>query len=295
MTGEPRVLLLHDMGGGEARLVTADIYGQNPNFESLGIPLFPIVKPFYPERRDVGVDLVAAGLANALPAEMTTVLMSEGAILDGRNLVERYAQAESNAREHHLGRYETDAERLVRLVLERDLPGVKAMIEKGVDVNAPSCAYPAPQLPLRAALDTKNMELVRLLVAHGASYLDGEGRAWPWETGLVSGKVVEYMLELKAPLPRGQAAALLVTNLARDNELQALGQLLDAGIAFNVRFGQGSTPLMIAARDGTLEGVKLLVNHGADVHAKDDFGKTAADWTKKKDIREYLMNISAGK
>lgn len=46
--------------------------------------------------------------------------------------------------------------------------------------------------------------------------------------------------------------------------------------------------------EGSVEIVSLLLDWGADIHAKDDSGKTALDWTLKKGRSEvYLVLKSA--
>ncbi len=59
-----------------------------------------------------------------------------------------------------------------------------------------------------------------------------------------------------------------------------MSALLAHGAQVNTRNNKGVTPLMIAARTGNLQTVKLLLTHGADPNLKDNTGKTAADYAR---------------
>ncbi|KAK2092649.1 Ankyrin repeat domain-containing protein 53 [Saguinus oedipus] len=69
----------------------------------------------------------------------------------------------------------------------------------------------------------------------------------------------------------------------RDNTSVALPciyYLLEKGAALNVRTCNGSTPLHLAAREGLLDCMKVLVQSGANVHAQDAMGYKPIDFCK---------------
>ncbi|XP_037592073.1 LOW QUALITY PROTEIN: ankyrin repeat domain-containing protein 53 [Cebus imitator] len=69
----------------------------------------------------------------------------------------------------------------------------------------------------------------------------------------------------------------------RDNTSVALPciyYLLEKGAALNVQTCNGSTPLHLAAREGLLDCVKVLVQSGANVHAQDAMGYKPIDFCK---------------
>jgi ankyrin repeat protein len=54
--------------------------------------------------------------------------------------------------------------------------------------------------------------------------------------------------------------------------------LLDESAYIDAESPNGTTPLMMAARYGSPEAVKLLIEEGADVHLKNQIGLTALDF-----------------
>src|SRR2546428_7317609 len=64
----------------------------------------------------------------------------------------------------------------------------------------------------------------------------------------------------------------------RVNDLAKLQALVKAGPSDAAKDERGITPLMYAAAAGSLEAVKLLVEAGADVNARNDMNSTALMW-----------------
>lgn len=73
--------------------------------------------------------------------------------------------------------------------------------------------------------------------------------------------------------------------------------LLDAGANANARSQiSGNTALFLAAYRGRMDVVKLLVEHGADVNAKDDGDSTPlqdAAWSGQTEVVRYLLEQGA--
>src|SRR5262249_33826467 len=69
---------------------------------------------------------------------------------------------------------------------------------------------------------------------------------------------------------------------AYNGNLNQVKLFLDAGAPVNVADGRGLTALMMAAnsRNKNPEVVRLLLDRGADVAPKEEFGRTAADWAR---------------
>ncbi|KAK3926707.1 L-asparaginase [Frankliniella fusca] len=75
-----------------------------------------------------------------------------------------------------------------------------------------------------------------------------------------------------------QVAALLIPSVtcaaAARPGTASLAALIDAGADPAAATMEGRTPLHVAAYEGNLEAVRLLLQHGARVHVKDRFGRT---------------------
>src|SRR5262249_51902604 len=61
----------------------------------------------------------------------------------------------------------------------------------------------------------------------------------------------------------------------RANDLRQIRTLLDMGVSPNAPGPDGITPLMAAAETGSVEAMKLLIDHHADLNAKNTYGSTA--------------------
>src|SRR4051794_7913796 len=75
----------------------------------------------------------------------------------------------------------------------------------------------------------------------------------------------------------GQDAADRYYQAIRINSLAELKSLVKAS-GVDVRDKRGTTPLMLAALNGSLDAMKVLVEAGADVNAKNSFDATALMW-----------------
>ncbi len=88
-----------------------------------------------------------------------------------------------------------------------------------------------------------------------------------------------------------------LTTAVRHKDIQRVATLLSEGVKVDERDeGAEQTPLMWAARTGSLAIVQNLLNHGAAVNAKDDFGATALDIALSKkhaQIVKLLTNQGA--
>ncbi len=67
----------------------------------------------------------------------------------------------------------------------------------------------------------------------------------------------------------------LITTVKSTNDVVQLKALLDEGADVNAKDNYGRTVLMSAVERNRVEMIKALLERGADVNAKDDMGKTA--------------------
>jgi ankyrin len=123
------------------------------------------------------------------------------------------------------------------------------LLDRGADVNTRRKDH---QTPLHVASYIGNVEIVRLLLKHGA---DLEA-AW--------GDYGEKPLHLVSYSKYG----------SQEDGLRVAQLLLERGADANIRRSDHWTPLHLASRWGKLDIVQLLIHHGAEVNAVDNLGKT---------------------
>jgi ankyrin repeat protein len=153
----------------------------------------------------------------------------------------------------------TDAT-LVDAVRQRDRDAVRALLKRGVDVNAPQ-ADGATALHWAAHLD--DLETADLLIRAGANVnTANDFGATPLWVACVNGS---------APM---------------------VEKLLGSGADPNAALPSGETPLMTASRAGRVEAVRLLLAHRADVNASEHLrGQTALMWAAAEQHPEVVRTL----
>jgi ankyrin repeat protein len=146
------------------------------------------------------------------------------------------------------------------------VPMVRQNIEHGVDVNADPPMNRAPlvrKTALAQAIDTGNLELVRLLVDAGA---DVNGR---WPANANGNAAVGYD---RPPLSYAVCALPKPGSMEIDQSTAIVSLLLAHGARVGELSVGGVTALHLAAQCGTVATLEALVAAGADVN-----GRTAAN------------------
>jgi len=154
-------------------------------------------------------------------------------------------------------RDEDAATALMHATADADLPMMKLLLEEGADVNAASKSGATALV-----WAVHDLEKVKLLLKHGAKDLD--------------------------------AALLAAADIPGDTPVLKL--LAEKGA--NLHYSQaGFTPLMAASRAGTLNAVRYLMDHGADVRARTKSGYTAlyaaASWPGQAAVIQTLLEHGA--
>ena len=206
-------------------------------------------------------------------------------------------------------------------VIAGDAGKVRTLIRAKADVNytesisSKDGAYLDEWSPLMSSVLAGNLEIMKLLVAHGAwvnylnskvinslwlaanngrldmvRFLAGKGAyinnrnfedVSPLMAAAMNGHdaVAAYLVGIKADLNLRNKNGDSALMLAIENDHMSIARLLiESGAAINIRDRSGATALMIAVVEGDAEIVRLLLEHKADPAIKSDSGKTALDY-----------------
>ncbi|ANB59930.1 ankyrin repeat domain-containing protein [Anoxybacteroides amylolyticum] len=154
--------------------------------------------------------------------------------------------------------------------------------------------------PLHYAIDSGDIELVRLLVQHGADVnATNEAGTTPLMKAAQFGQteIVKFLYAHGADINRtddqGETA---LSKAVEGNQVATVQFLLQAGANVNIKTTIGKTALMTAAEYGYDNLVSLLLRHGADVNVKDKTGNTAlslAQYWKHESIIRQLKQKGA--
>ena len=147
------------------------------------------------------------------------------------------------------------------------------LILAGADVNL---GISQKQFPITEAAAKGNLEVVRSLLRFGANpeIKDGTGMtAFGWALKNNHADVLALLNEAGIEGQRDSLDEQMLT-AAEEGDAAAIARHVKAGANVNARdtrdATKGRTPLMLAARKGHLDAVKVLIEFGADVNASDD-------------------------
>lgn len=207
-----------------------------------------------------------------------------------------------------------DANKLIAAIREEDIPKAHLLLESGVDpnqTNIPVSNYWTffeftATRPISVACSTGNLELVQLLIAHGATAEHIEHTGWSplretlMQTDADDLKIVQLLLAEGADpqaIESGDtavfAAARMYPMLFGDDDyttnysdtvgkkITAIVDLLLTDQHVDMRSESGNTLLMYAAQRGNYALVEYLLTHGCDTTLVNSQGDTARDLAVK--------------
>lgn len=188
----------------------------------------------------------------------------------------------------------------LRVAVENnDFKAAELLIAHGAD---PKYSPHTLKGPLFAAINQSNFEMIDLLVQNGAdlngSYFDGEGYIFPLYLS-PNDETFEHLLKLGANpnifLDQEKELSLLIT-LIGHKQTNRIAIALEQGADPNFRSDANiAIPLHFAARINYVDGIELLLRHGADLKAKDRWSLTALDHARNKSSNEAVaVLIKAG-
>lgn len=174
-----------------------------------------------------------------------------------------------------------------------DIETVRTWLEGGMD---PDYVGNSVGTGLMIAAWNGNIPMMALFVSHGADVnkVNGFGEqalmfaAWNGHTA-----AVRWLLSHGAGAKReaGQWSALHYAVFAGRGETMRL--LIESGADINARSPNGSTVLMMAAREGHLDLARALVEAGADRKAVNEHGDGALEWAMRHNHLRVAQAISS--
>jgi ankyrin len=163
-------------------------------------------------------------------------------------------------------------------VLQGKKEVVRALLQKGVDVNVPQIDGTTA---LHWAVRADDLEMTDLLLRAGAraSATNRDG-ATPMQLASLNGsaamigRLLKAGVDANAPLSSSGDTALMLA--ARTGKAEAVKLLLDSGAKVDARESWGdTTALMWAVAEGNHAVVRLLIDRGADVNLRSRFVPSA--------------------
>ncbi|WP_374758345.1 ankyrin repeat domain-containing protein [Thermonema sp.] len=179
--------------------------------------------------------------------------------------------------------------------IEENMPGlVKSLIEDGMDPNGLDSV---DVQPLTLAIQMDNLPIAQLLVSLGADVnLENWNRETPLMVAVMNSSLpfIEFLLEQGAITQvdniEGYTPLLMAIWKSYD-PLSIVRLLIEKGGANpNDTDYDGRSALMYAALREDKALIEYLLQKGADKTLKDSSGKTAADYTESKEIKQLLVD-----
>jgi ankyrin len=182
---------------------------------------------------------------------------------------------------------------LMSVIRTGRLDAATLLVDRGAKVDATDATY--QQTALMVAVRENHPDIVKLLIARGASVNArtrvGRTPAWVLPNsqpgfghgiGIVRGGSPDR--GRRAPIPGGMTPLLYAS---RDGRMDSVRMLLDAGADINARDANEITPLISAITNNHPDVARYLIERGADIKAVDWYGRTplwAAVETRNMDL-----------
>ena len=174
-----------------------------------------------------------------------------------------------------------------------DITMLAFMADQGVD---PNCADYDMRTALMVASMKGNTNAVKTILDYGADpdLVDVHGTSALYEAAKNGhDDTLDVLLDHGAKLKmNGELAASTLCQAVYDNDITSLGRLLRAGIPVDAADYDKRTALHIAAAEGNVVALRLLVQYGANLSVKDRWSNTLADEARRSNSTEVLEYLS---
>jgi len=177
--------------------------------------------------------------------------------------------------------------------VQRDDGGaVTQLLSRGFDPNS---VDPTGRPGLTMAVHAQSQQVMRALMAHpglNVNALNAAGESALMLAAL-KGDVESSLRLLERGARVNQPGWSPIHYAATGPEPKLVGLLLDRGANVEARAPNGTTPLMMAARYGHGDSVKLLLARGADPKRANDGGLRAADFARLEGREQLASTLEA--
>jgi thioredoxin-related protein len=164
-----------------------------------------------------------------------------------------------------------------------------------ITLGVPPATLASSQLSLHSAVQQNKLDELRTILSETGKpdTRDKAGR-----TALTFAAETGNLVALKILLDAGSSADVsdflgqAPLHYAVKSPLEIASTLVYSGADIDIRNSGGITPLMIAAREGRRDMVKLLLTAGARVDFKDYQGNSAADWAQQSGDNQLVKMLT---
>lgn len=132
-------------------------------------------------------------------------------------------------------------------------------------------------------------EIVQCLVRYGANANIINRDSWTALEMSKTDEIWEYLSSITDNINKNHA----LINFAINGNLEKFKYFLEQGANINATSSCGCTSLMLASKYRYLDILKYLVDNGVDMNIRDRYGKTALNYSRADEIREFLIRNGA--
>lgn len=187
--------------------------------------------------------------------------------------------------------------KLFDAVEQNNLDEVKELIKNGADIHAREISS---KKAIHIAVKKGNKNIVEFFLNEGISVNDTNNSGWtPLHYAAFSGELeIAKLLVAKGANVRAENAygqkPIDLTHYGKDNGYKGVMELLldKGGGKVNDTDKDGYTLLRCAVIIGNLEVIKFLIDKGANIHAKDNKGRTPLDLARERGNTEVVSMLS---
>lgn len=183
--------------------------------------------------------------------------------------------------------------RKIRPESKEILPKIlQLLLDHGADPNS-LCGNGTPLI----AATYDQPKVIRLLLARGAKAdARGEYGGNALSNFADDAETMRLLIDAGADIhARGHSNSTPLMSAARGGTIQTIQLLLDKGAHLEDKDSNGATPLLLAAQSGSQKNVTLLMERGADIHAVDKQSRTALNYAvDNRDIAIGEMFLKKG-